>query len=188
MFNDYYRKAVFGNQVKFVKGQFFLGNVPFVFAPLDLLLSIVSIDDENLHKKLYSSVKESAQRLVQRFEFPFEYSALRRLEEMENYFSSSGWGPLQRMHLDEKKSRALVTVENSPLALALQGKSLHPVDHLMRGILAGVYSSVMKRDMDCVELACLASGAPERCEFVLKPHHEFDFSKELTRKQIEPKI
>ncbi|MBU1120992.1 4-vinyl reductase, partial [Candidatus Micrarchaeota archaeon] len=71
--------------------------------------------------------------------------------------------------------------------LPLQGKISFPVDHFVRGILAGLFSNAFHTDLDCLELKCIASGSSE-CEFIVNKPYEFDFGKETTRKQLDPKI
>lgn len=59
-----------------------------------------------------------------------------------------------------------ITVENSPFAQNLKGKIDRPVDHILRGIIAGITSVVSNIDYDVIELKCETTGNTN-CKLVL---------------------
>lgn len=188
MLNLYYDKFIFVSQVKFVNNNFFLVNIPFLMVPAELLLELTSRNDEELNKKIYYSVKNSVKgKLIQQFNAGPKMEGRKLIEFFLDYFSNSGWGKLEIIQLDEEKKRAIITLSNSPFALPLQGKLSFSVDHFIRGILAGLFSNALHADLECMELKCIASGNSE-CEFIVNKPIEFDFGKETTRKQLNPKI
>jgi predicted hydrocarbon binding protein len=81
----------------------------------------------------------------------------------------AGWGILKWSGLDEKNMTGGITVENSPVAKNLAGKAILPVDHLIRGFIAGGASAAFKSDIDAIETDCVVLGAPI-CKFVFKPN------------------
>jgi len=60
-------------------------------------------------------------------------------------------------------------------------------DHIMRGILAAIFSNVFEEDIDCVETKCALNNEKE-CYFILKKQDCFDFSRPESGKQLNPKI
>ncbi|MBU0636220.1 4-vinyl reductase [Candidatus Micrarchaeota archaeon] len=168
--------------MRYTHHNFLLMNVPFSIVPVDVLVGLAQIEDVEVNQRLYDAVKKHVSgSLVQSFQLgpPLEKAVL----FLEEFFTASGWGLVRRVDLDAHKSRAIIVVEDNPVARSLQGKAKKPVDHLVRGVLAGVFSHLFKDDVDCVEHSCMALGAG-RCEFIIKPQFEFDFSKPESRDQL----
>ena len=84
----------------------------------------------------------------------------------------AGWGKLSWGDLDEKLKRGIIFVEDSPIADNLKGIAKKPVDHLIRGFIAGGASASLQVDIDVVEEECLALGK-DRCKFIFKPALNF---------------
>jgi len=59
-----------------------------------------------------------------------------------------------------------ILLENSPTARGLKGNVNEPTDHIMRGIIAGIVSSVLDMDIDVVEVECAAAGGAI-CELIV---------------------
>lgn len=89
----------------------------------------------------------------------------------------AGWGTLKYELLDEEKKIARITVDNSPVAEHLKEKVNNPVDHFIRGFIAGAATAAFKTDVDAIEEECMALGA-ERCKFLFKPANTFESSPE----------
>ncbi len=102
---------------------------------------------------------------------------------IEDFFAFSGWGAIQVINLQAEAKRAIIVIDNSPFAEALKGKSALPVDTIMRGTLAGLFSAVFKEEIDCVEVECAAQNS-ERCKFIIKPKVEFDFTNASVQQQL----
>lgn len=105
----------------------------------------------------------------------------------QNYFDwmtkivvLSGWGRWKWDLLDEEKKMGKISVSESPVAENLKGKVKCPVDHVIRGFMAGGASASLKIDIDVVEEECVALGAPQ-CKFVFKPHDQFEPTPEVIR-------
>lgn len=80
-------------------------------------------------------------------------------------FSHHGWG---RVSLDlSRHAQGLILVDlREPIFAGLVKDSDRPVDVLMAGILAGFFSHLSGQELDCVQTACQACGAPSS-KFVL---------------------
>lgn len=180
--NNFFDKFIFTSQLKFKEYNFFVLDIPFVIAPVDLLVGMAELDDPIVNKAIYYAGKKSArQRLIPKFSAGATKPKF--LELAQAFFAASGWGLSQNVQADEANHRAVVVVSHSPFASALQGKAKHPVDHAMRAILASVFSEYFSTDVECVETECRALH-PGDCTFIVKPLNEFDFSLEETQRQL----
>jgi predicted hydrocarbon binding protein len=184
MLNSFFDKFIFTNGLKYKHNNFFLLNMPFVIVPSDLLVALSAKQDKNIDLELYYSVKEyTLKKLVKEFNIDFGLEGEKGLKFVEDFFSASGWGAIKRIDLDTQKKRAIVVVSNSPIAVALNGKAKHAVDHFLRGILAGIFSDFFKTSVECVETECGALN-DKSCKFVLKKLEGFNFDKAETRRQL----
>lgn len=106
--------------------------------------------------------------LAKRFEADMTTHAGRPLAEftmaefqanLADLFAHHGWGTV-RLDLS-RHDRGLVEITaESPVFAALSGPSDTPVESLMAGTFAGFFSAVFDQDLDCVQTACVAKGAP----------------------------
>lgn len=153
--------------------------------PVDLLPNLLASDDADLHKKIYSLVKESSKKdLMERFK-GLGIEKKKEIDFIDSFFTGSGWGDIQVIDFSPEAKRAIVVLDNSPFASALRGKAKAAVDVLFRGMLAGAFSSIFEENIDCVEAECVALNN-ERCKFVVKPQMEFDFSNKMVQDQLTP--
>ncbi|MCX6804365.1 MAG: 4-vinyl reductase [Candidatus Diapherotrites archaeon] len=186
MINTFYDKFIFTGTLHYRHNNFYLLNIPFVMAPTEILRGISSITDIETSKRIYEAIKQSTQeQLVQQFSFNFGLEKKKELELIKEYFDASGWGAVQIIDADEQAKRAIIVVENSPIAQELKGKTVTHADVILRGIFAGAFSKIFEEKIDCVEVECAALNS-ERCKFIIKPKTEFDFTNKLVQEQINP--
>ena len=173
MLNPFYDKFLFTNALKFRQNNFFLADIPFLIMPSDLLRGLVEQNNPALNKQVYACIKQATKSYLEpRISSSFHLNKDKVLEFFQNFFSSSGWGFIETINFDRENRRAIVLVKNSPLASALSGKVVFPVDHFFRGVLAALFSLYFQDDFDCIELSCAAQGN-EACEFIVKHAHAF---------------
>lgn len=186
MLNRFYDKYIFVGGLKYQHNNFYLMGIPFVMVPIQLLLSEKLVNDHDFNKKIYYTVKSAMAKTVRvGFGVDFKLEGEQGLSLLQDYFSSSGWGLISELDVDKQNKRAIMVVNSSPVAAALTGKALFPVDHFLRGIFAGIFSVYFEAVVDCVETECSATKS-ERCKFVVKKTTEFDFSNEPVKHQINP--
>lgn len=184
MLNNFYDKFIFTNGLKFKGSNFFLIDLPFLICPAEIFVALLETGDPEFERKLYAAVKESvARHLIPLFGTEFGLHGEKMLDFLETYFIASGWGLLKNVDIDLKAKKAIVNVSSNPVGGRLHGKPKTPVDHILRGIIAGVFSSVFAESVDCVETHCIALGE-KNCEFIVKRHKEFDFGDTRVRNQI----
>ena len=147
--------------------------------PVELLTGIPEVQDIEFHKKIYSAIKKRTfEKLIKKFKLNSCTEINKELEFIQKIFASSGWGEIKTIDIQQESKRAIITLENSPFAIALKGKTKLPADILLRGALAGIFSKIFNEDIDCVESECSALQG-KQCKFIVKPKTEFDFQKKL---------
>jgi uncharacterized protein len=90
----------------------------------------------------------------------------------EDWFAAQGWG---RLRLDLQHADAgivVATLENSLWVEVLPDFD-EPVDHLIAGVLAAVFTDVAGRELDALEVACVRAGSP-RCVFAITTGQRLD--------------
>ena len=184
MLNSFFDKFIFTSTLKYTHSNFYLTDIPFLIAPIEVLTGLAEIQDVEFQKKLYTAVKKSVkERLLPQFSFNFGLEKKKELELIIEFFTASGWGNLQIIDLEMEAKRAIIVIDNSPFAAALKGKVQLSADVFIRGVIAGLLSKVFEEDIDCVEAECAAHNS-ERCKFIIKPKLEFDFANTIVQQQI----
>ena len=187
MLNNYYDKFIFTGQIKFNNGSFHLIDIPFFIFPSRILSDFLFNASEEEAKKIYFSVKKSVRNFLPELKAKPKYSGISLVNFANDFFSSSGFGHIKVMQFDEEKTRAIVSVSESPFAFPFRNRSKKPLDHILRGIIAGTFSFALSKDLDVIETKCISVNSSE-CEFIVNSVKEFDFLKKNTLSQLNPKI
>jgi predicted hydrocarbon binding protein len=184
MLNSFYDKFIFTNGLRYKHNNFFLGSLPFVIAPSELFVGLLETGDEEFERKLYYITKDTVKkRLLRRFGLDFGFEGEKLINFLKAYFVASGWGGIETIDFSFEGKRAILKVGNTPFSSMLHKKVSEPCDHLLRGIFAGVFTKAFKSSVDCVEVKCVAVGAPE-CEFIVKQREEFNIKSKYVRRQL----
>ncbi|MFH1239666.1 MAG: 4-vinyl reductase [Candidatus Diapherotrites archaeon] len=188
MLNTFFDRFIFANALTYKHNNFYLVNTPFVISPTDILVSLVAQNDSELNTKIYYAIKESTKNnLLKQLGLDFRVENEKAVSIFTNFFTASGWGKIEKINFDVKEKRAIVSLENSPFASALRWKTNKPVDHFMRGLLAGFFSKLFNLEVDCVETKCAAMNH-NSCEFIIKSRSDFDFSLEEVKDQLGSRL
>jgi len=183
--NSFYDRFIFVNGLQYRDNNFFFINVPFLICPNDILISLLETGNIDFEKRLYTSVKTGVKtRLIPLFGSGFGFRGEKLVNFLERFFVASGWGLIKNVDLDFGASKAIVRVSNNPVARHLNKRVSKPADHLLRGMIAGIFSFVFGTDVDCVETHCIALGESD-CEFIVKRQREFDFSDSRVLDQLQ---
>jgi len=81
---------------------------------------------------------------------------------------AAGWFDYEVVKYDEGALEFVIRLYDNFECVPFKGKKDRPVSHLVRGELAGLFSSLFKRDFKVDEVMCLAKGDPY-CEFTIMP-------------------
>lgn len=136
---------------------------------------------------IYETTKRSfeegtATELGKKYEFDFHSY----FEWLTKIAMIVGWGRFKWELLDENHKIGRIYVEDSAIGEDLKGLVKAPVDHFIRGLVAGGASVSLKTDIDVLEEECIAMGAP-RCNFLFKPADQFEQNKQVIS-QLRPKL
>lgn len=182
MLNTFLDKFVFTNGLRYTHYNFYLLNLGFALVPMDVLVGIAAVSNPLVNQQLYAAVKKNVR---DSFLQSFQLGATpdKSVVFVEDFLTAAGFGLVKHADLDWVHKRAIIVVNDNPVARSLQGKALKPVDAVLRGFLAGAFSHLFQSDVDCIEKSCMALGS-QACEFVIQPQSHFDFSKPEPREQL----
>ena len=121
---------------------------------------------------LYESAKTSFKDVVVKDVRTYKFSVNDYIKWLFDIAIFSGWGMLKLESLDKEKMQGIITMTNSPVSEGPVGKAKMPVDHIVRGFIAGALSVAFKKDLDVAEMECVALGA-QSCKFIFKLAEEF---------------
>lgn len=108
----------------------------------------------NYAKRFSRELEDYYQRPVREFPLPMFETYLTEA------FAHHGWGKLK---LDYSRYHQGIIVLSFVEAVygSLVGKSTGPVDHLLSGVLAGMFAELTGEELDCLQTACISTGEPE---------------------------
>jgi uncharacterized protein len=106
-------------------------------------------------------------------------------------FISQGWGNWDVDMSEQKNGFMFINIFDSAVARTL-GDVGKPVCHIYAGLFAGFFSSLIKKDLGCIEIQCYAMGETY-CKFLLGKKDRIDaasfwHNEGATAKDIEKKL
>ncbi len=173
-------------EIKIERGTFILFNQKVALVPQTFFIELTknAIGNPERTIELYETAKKIMWEVfAPKFKDRYKLPANNVVDWMKNIGELGGWGQFEIVDYDEKRKRAIVRIKDASIGSALKPSS-EPVDHVIRGFMAGVASFLFNSDVDYVETKCVAKGDPF-CEFIAKQKNEFlkeDLS--FTRGQI----
>lgn len=138
-------------------------------------------DDMPATKLLYSTMRNSM--LEQRQKLTTESKNSNFSEWICDSVNIYGYGKIKYEKPAETPKGVLI-LNDSPFVKILKGRSSNPVDHIVRGAIAGISSAITGQDLHVLETDCAVSGR-NSCKFVLDSKDKLaaDFE-ELFKQQI----
>jgi predicted hydrocarbon binding protein len=127
-------------------------------------IAFASINKENgMIKNLYYSAKESM------FNHREKIAEIYKTSEGKNwvcdYINMFGQGKIVYENSHNSPS-GIILLYNSPYAKDIKDGSNVPVDHIIRGIIAGVLSAALGKDFDAIELYCARVNG-DKCKIMV---------------------
>lgn len=169
---DLFKKLLMAGQIKFEEGSINFLNSRVLIAPSQMLVNLAekfkNNDDiciEFYRASKFCNIKGFAEEISRKY----------KLKQMElakwlvNTGNVSGWGKIKFTAEDDSSKMFIIEVRNG---ISQNIKSNVPVDHFLRGQIAGGASSAFDIEFDCIERKCVAVG-DDCCEFVVKPRESF---------------
>lgn len=162
-------------EIKIERGSFVVLGQRLLMSPMPFFLELTKnvLNDPKKSIELYELCKKA---LVHNFSVPlakkYGLTGLKLVDTLQKFGEIGGWGEIDMLDYDETNKRAIVRINNTPIGSYLRNTNSKPVDHIVRGFMAGSASGVFNKDMDYVEVKCVAKGDPY-CEFIAKEKAEF---------------
>jgi hypothetical protein len=157
------QKLVLAGQIKFERGRVELLNQKINIFPTSVFSTIVE-NNPSVIKDLYNSTKQSAKLFSQEVQKKYGFDGRELKKWLIDITALAGWGEAEFVKYDDKKFHAIVRMRNSSVASISKKKMC--VDHAVRGFFAGGGSISMNKDLDSIEIKCVAKG-DKVCEFVV---------------------
>ncbi|MEM4625355.1 MAG: 4-vinyl reductase [Candidatus Pacearchaeota archaeon] len=120
------------------------------------------------HAQVYRGLKDQTIREIIELSKRINHSEEGAIKTLQEIFNIYGLGKMIITNLDNKNKEAQTIIQNSSLALEQlkKGKSKKEVCIVTSGILAGTFTYLFNKNVDCIEIKCLAKG-DEDCEFFI---------------------
>ncbi len=114
------------------------------------------------HARVYGKMKSAVLKELAALGKKIGESDEGALRTVEHLFNIYGLGQLTIRDVDNKEFHALLTLKDSSIALEwmekFKGRSNNAVCTLTAGVLAGMFSYLFGKEVDCVESGCKAQG------------------------------
>lgn len=118
------------------------------------------------HAAVYKNIKDQSLKNIAELSKKIGKNEDGVIKTIQSLFELYGLGKLNILNLDNDKKMVSLEVKDSTIALVQlkKAKSKTPVCTLTAGIVAGIFSYIFKKDVDCVETKCHSQGE-EICSF-----------------------
>ncbi len=129
--------------------------------------SFKNISEAVEYAKVYTNVKDVFLSNIAKLSNKIGSTDQGTLMTLKELFNVYGLGDMEIVKLENDKKQALIKISNSTIASEYSkkySKSKTPVDLIAAAILAGIFSYVFKKQVDCVEDKCIAKG-DSYCQF-----------------------
>ena len=174
---------MFVNQFNIIDGKVEILGERYVMLDSSSLLSLQEIDKSKMyaiakdisknsiknlvdHAQVYKNIKDLALKEIVELSKKIGKTDEGVIQTLQTMFELYGLGKLKIYDLNNEKKSAVLMIDNSTMALAQlkEGKTKKTSCTLTAGILAGMFTYVFGREVDCVEKKCKGKG-DDFCEF-----------------------
>lgn len=115
------------------------------------------------------------QWFMNEYKYPDKITEMNLLYTLEAWwwpFTSQGWGNWDVDLSEQKNGFMFVNIFDSAVARTL-GDVGKPVCHIYAGLMAGFFSTFIKKDLNCIEIQCYSMGETY-CKFLLGKKDRID--------------
>jgi len=143
MLSPFLKKLLFARQLQLAEGKVELLGQEQVLVPMAVLVGLGRLNPEGCYDVMRQTIKESMALYAKRIGSTNEGL----LKVMEEIFETYGFGHPEIIKLDNANKKAIIRIKNSPLT---KTKKMTAKDTLLpAGSLAGMFSFLFKKDVDC---------------------------------------
>ncbi|HLC59621.1 MAG TPA: 4-vinyl reductase [archaeon] len=186
VFDDFFKKLLISRELKMEEGKLTILNESWTMLPTKIYVGLVRefIKNPKLSYKLYYLAKEANRTgMANTMKKKYGLDKSKFINTGIDMANMAGWGNIKIVNLDMETGNATCNMYNSPVA-AQFGHNDKPVDHIWRGVMAAGLSVALDKEIDWVEVSCIAQGKPF-CTFISKPRVDWLKDKNpLVREQL----
>lgn len=161
MLSAFLKKLLFARQLFMTDGKIEILGKKQVMLPSDIIVALQSLDE----KRYYSVVKDGIHANLTDYAKRIGATNEGMLKVTEEIFETFGLGKPEIIVLDQKKKSAVVRFHAPPIAEACAENKFKECI-LLPAALAGMFSFLFNKDVDCASVACNTKGA--LCEYVVR--------------------
>jgi predicted hydrocarbon binding protein len=188
-------KAIRFNAMQWKDGKFLLWNVPGMLSQLYVVAYQQRLMENQFGPKKTASILYNAGELqgqqgtkiiTEKFGYAKTIMDKRKLFEFNvGQGEIVGMGAFKVAIFDTDKNIFIITGD-STLAIEYSkffGQQKEPIDHFLRGVMAGLMEVLIDKKMFCYETKCIAKGNTI-CEFIIKPMEMINKEDPTIREQL----
>lgn len=132
----------------------------------------VSLVQDINPEEFYKVIKKNAAEKVKEYTRVFGSTPESVSEDLlARLFGSLGFGRIEIMKLNRQENRVFLKLVNSPIVESYKKNkktSKKPVCLFISAILAGAFSAIFKKDVDCEETNCAVLKGQKDCKFIVQ--------------------
>jgi predicted hydrocarbon binding protein len=149
MLSGFVKKLLFARQFFIIDGKIEVLGKKQILLPSDLIIELEKIDS----KKVYDISKRHVQQNMEEYAKKIGTTSQGMLKSMQDIFEIFGIGKPEVIICDGKKKEAVIRFHNPPIKELCDNKT-DPA--LLPGALAGMYSFIFKKDVNCTSTSTTA--------------------------------
>ena len=186
MLDSFLQKLLYLNKFQMANGKIELFGSRYIMLDANNLLGLQKIDKTKIYKNAKTSAEEDVKEVLEHAKV---YHLLKEsmhecTKEVHGHLSNNnegivntlrimfnlyGLGNLKIIHLNNEDKTAILRIVDSTIGLAQLKKAKTKTCEcvLTSGILAGIFSYIFCKNIECIEKKCIARG-DKYCEFVIR--------------------
>jgi len=167
-FRKIYRKLSSLRHVEIRNGHFCLYKTPMTFlspsafASLEKVM-IENVGEEKAGKQMYMIFIEAGKEMAKMIHKNTMKTGLDLIHYVATLSSIGGWGTWDVVYANDKKLEGIYTQKDFLVSHYLK-PSKKPMCHMPRGLITGVWRFAIGKNVDCIEISCVAEGY-DKCTF-----------------------
>lgn len=166
MIDAFIKKLLFVRQFWFNEGRFEILGVKKASIPIDTIIRLQSANSE----KFLDIVKEETKKEIEIFAKNLNQNRAALSNTIKDILNTYGLGKISISDLNLEKKTAIISVQDSPIAIEYithKIKTAKPACNITSAIIAGAFSYLFEKEVNCTETKCITQGA-KLCEFIVK--------------------
>jgi len=181
--SGFLQRLLFVNQFSINEGKVEILGTNYILLDASYILALQDIDKtkmyqtakyasiENVknlveHAEVYKNIKDQSLKNIAELSRKIGKTDEGTIKTLQMIFDIYGLGKMQILDLNNDKKTAIVQIQNSSIAIEQykKGRTTIPKCTLTAGMLAGLFSFIFGKDVNCNENKCFAKG-DEACFF-----------------------